>query len=262
MTPADRDSIAHVRELFSAADGRRVTSLIRRYGDDPRVGVQALVAGARSRRDAEREERARTVRLYAMESDLREQGLGLVAGLDEVGRGALAGPVTAAAVILANEPLIEGLDDSKRLTPLRREHLATTIHADAVAVSIAHVSAADVDSLGMTAALRMAMRLAISGLSVAPDHVLLDGLPMHVVDNETAVVKGDAKIAAIAAASIVAKVARDALMCQLAEKHPEYLFDVNKGYGTSEHLAAIARVGLSPVHRRSFTVGGGTLSMF
>jgi len=262
MTPAHRDSIADVQTLFAGASGRRLAALINRFADDPRAGVRAIVATARARREAERKEHTRTARLYALEAEFHARGLELVAGLDEVGRGALAGPVTAAAVILAGEPRIEGLDDSKRLTPPRREELAARIHADAIAVCVAHVSAGDVDALGMTAALRDAMRLAIDGLGVVPDHLLLDGLPLHVAENETAVVKGDSKVAAIAAASIVAKVTRDALMRELADQHPGYAFDENKGYGTSEHLQAIARLGLTPVHRRSFTAGGGTLSLF
>lgn len=259
---ADRTPVAEVRALFAAASGRGLARLISRFEDDDRAGVQALVASARSRHDAERAERSRTTRMYAHEYELHATGVMIVAGLDEVGRGALAGPVTAAAVVLPHEPRIEGLDDSKRLTPARREELAIVIHTQAIAVEIAHVSAGDVDALGMTAALRQAMQAAIAGLGVQPDHVLLDGLPMRVSERETAIVKGDSKVAAIAAASIVAKVARDALMCELAETYPEYRFDVNKGYGTSEHLEALGRVGLSPVHRRSFTVGGGTMALF
>ena len=140
--------------------------------------------------------------------------------------------------------------------------MAKLIRQSAVAVNVAHVSAGEVDSLGMTAALRRVMGLALDGLGVTVDHVVLDGLPMRVVEHETAVVKGDGSVAAIAAASIVAKVARDALMRSLATEHPAYGFEINKGYGTSDHLAAIAREGLCAVHRRSFTIGGGTGSLF
>ena len=262
MTPRDELSVAQIRALLASSSGRTLAKLMERLADDDRSGVQTLLETARSRARAERRESVRTARLYALEQQLRESGYTLVAGVDEVGRGALAGPLTAGAVVLAPSPRIEGLDDSKRLTPARREAMAELIRQCAVAVSVAHVSAGELDSLGMTAALRRVMGLAIDGLGMHVDHVVLDGLPLHVTASETAVVKGDGSVAAIAAASIVAKVARDALMRSLAAEHPEYRFEINKGYGTSEHLAAIARVGLCAVHRRSFSPGGGTPSLF
>lgn len=259
---AVQPSVSEVRALLAAASGRSLALLITRFSEDPRSGVVAAVAAARTRRDADRAERARTAAMYEAEYALHAKGMLVVVGVDEVGRGALAGPVTAAAVVLAHQPCIEGLDDSKRLTPKRREELATVIRAQAVASAVAHVSASEIDSVGMTAALRTAMRSAIAALGVEPDHVLLDGLPMRLHDHETAVVKGDGRIAAIAAASIVAKVTRDALMREYAETYPEYGFDINKGYGTAEHLDAISRVGLCPLHRRTFSTGGGTLPLF
>lgn len=262
MTPRDELPIPEIRALLGKSHGTTLAGLLARFADDDRAGVQAAVTAAAARARAEKRERARTAKLYALEQQLRAQGCLIVAGVDEVGRGALAGPLTAAAVVLAPTPRIEGLDDSKRIQPARREELAAIVRSKAVAVSVAHVSAGEVDSLGMTAALRRVMGLAIDGLDLTVDHVVLDGLPMRVVENETAVVKGDGSVAAIAAASIVAKVARDALMRSLAAEHPAYLFDINKGYGTSDHLAAIAREGLSPVHRRSFSIGGGTATLF
>lgn len=262
MASGDKVPIAEIRALLDNARGRALNNLLTRFSDDPRSGVQALIENSRARLRAEQRERARTARLYALQTRLRAEGCTIIAGLDEVGRGALAGPLTAAAVVLADSPLIEGLDDSKRLRPNRREELAAVIRSHALAVSVAHVSAGEVDSLGMTAALRRVMGLALDGLGLEVDHVVLDGLPLGVVDNETAVVKGDQSVAAIAAASIVAKVARDQLMRTLAADHPAYSFEVNKGYGTSEHFAAIAREGLSPIHRRSFSPGGGTETLF
>lgn len=262
MTPRDELSIAEIRTLLATARGRALSTLVSRLADDDRAGVRTLVAAAQARHLAEKREHTRTARLYALEEELRERGCSLIAGIDEVGRGALAGPMTAAAVVLRPSPRIEGLDDSKRLTPARREELAAVIHEQAVSVCVAHVSANEIDTLGMTAALRRVMGRALDGLGLAVDHVVLDGLPMRVVENETAVVKGDGSVAAIAAASIVAKVARDALMRSLACSHPAYGFEINKGYGTSDHLAAISRDGLSAVHRRSFSIGGGTTTLF
>jgi ribonuclease HII len=262
MTPRDAQSIAQIRALLQAARGNELARLLTRLADDDRAGVQALRSSAQSRVLAEKRERQRTAKLYALEAQLRASGCVLIAGVDEVGRGALAGPLTAAAVVLRPEPRIEGLDDSKRLTPARREELAALVREQAVALCVAHVSPGEIDALGMTAALKRVMGRAIDGLGIDVDHVVVDGLPVHVVENETAVVKGDGKVAAIAAASIVAKVARDALMRSLSAEHPEYRFDVNKGYGTSDHLAAIGRVGLSAIHRKSFSHGGGTDSLF
>lgn len=255
-------SVAEIRALLARAEDRNLARLLAEYADDPRAGVCAACESAASRLAAAKSETRRTRRLYDLERTLQSQGCVLVAGIDEVGRGALAGPLTAAAVVLLPHPHIEGLDDSKRLTPRRREELAAVIHAQAVAVSISHVPAVDIDALGVTAALKRAIVHALSGLGCVPDHVLLDGLPLRVVENETAVVKGDSKVAAIAAASIVAKVARDQLMREFASTYPEYGFEINKGYGTPEHIDAIARVGPTVLHRRSFSAGGGTMSLF
>jgi len=262
MTDEQGLSVAQIRELLAAARHRQLADLLARFDDDTRAGVQSALGAARARAAAAVRESARTKRLYALEAELRERGYSLVAGVDEVGRGALAGPMTAAAVVLRDSPLVEGLDDSKRLSPARREVLAALVHRKALAVGVAHVSPGEIDALGMTSALRRVMGRAIDQLGLHVDHVVLDGLPLNVVDNETAVVKGDQKVAAIAAASIVAKVARDALMRSLAHEYPAYGFELNKGYGTSEHFSAIERDGLSPVHRRSFAIGGGTGSLF
>jgi ribonuclease HII len=205
---------------------------------------------ARDRIESERVESSRLAKLYAMERRLAgARGL-RVAGLDEVGRGALAGPLTCAAVVLPDSPRIVGLDDSKKLTPSRRESVARQIHECAVAVSVVHLEPARIDSAGMTRALAEAMLQALEGIGHA-DYVLLDGLPLG-LPGEQAVVGGDARVAAIAAASVVAKVARDALMVELAEVHPGYGLSVNNGYGTADHLEALERLGPSPIHRRSF----------
>ena len=262
MVAAGRDSIAEIRSALATASGVRLRRLLDAYADDDRAGVMALCTVARSRAQAAATELRRTRKLYSMQRHLADAGFLVVAGIDEVGRGALAGPVSAGAVVLPLAPRIEGLDDSKRLTPARREELAALIFQRALAVSVAHVAASDIDALGITAALRRAFASALDGLALPPDHVLLDGLPMRVVEHETAVVKGDSKVAAIAAASIVAKVARDAMMREMASRHPQYGFEVNKGYGTPDHLDALVRFGPCELHRRSFSLGGGTMPLF
>lgn len=246
------DSVDELRQQFASADASTLARLIRRHSDDPRSGVSGLVEVARKRLARLRAEGRRMEMLYGREAQLRTGGSIHVAGLDEVGRGALAGPVSAAACILPAHPRLERLDDSKKLTPAAREELSARIHEVAVCVSIAHVPAEDIDSIGMARALRRAMTEALQGLSCLPDHVLLDGLPLGLCPTETSVVKGDSSVAAIAAASVVAKVSRDALMRELALLHPQYEFEVNKGYGTPEHLDAIRVHGPCPVHRMSF----------
>ncbi|MDZ4063845.1 MAG: ribonuclease HII [Coriobacteriia bacterium] len=190
--------------------------------------------------------------LFHLQRTLLEQGFACVAGIDEVGRGALAGPVTAAAVVLPLDIAIPGLDDSKRLTPARREELAAAIVDVSVTYRVSHVSPAEIDLLGIAGATRRAMSLSLAGLDPSPDHVVVDGLRMNIAPDETAIVKGDSLVASVAAASILAKVARDALMRSLADQYPVYCFEVNKGYGTSEHMSAIAEHGPCSLHRRSF----------
>ena len=205
---------------------------------------------------------------HAGEKDAASPKVYLVAGIDEVGRGALAGPVTAAAVVLGADWLPEyapGLRDSKKLSALRREELAAEIEETAYAFSVAHVEPRMIDEQGIMPALYKAMQGAVSGLKLdclgadseldsaaALDKILIDGNPVNLFAQEEAIVKGDTKIACIAAASILAKHARDMLMLSLSEKYPGYDFDSNKGYSSEAHQNAISRQGLSPIHRKSF----------
>lgn len=247
-----RLSIDEVRSLLSAAPPSELPSLIRTFEADERAGVRALAATARRRVERRVAEHRRLRALGAAEQLIRAGGVTIVAGIDEVGRGALAGPLTACAAVLPPDAIIEGLDDSKRLSPERREYLAVRIQEVATCWHVAHVSAGDIDSLGMTSALRRAMNLALAGLRPSAEHAIVDGLRLGLDVPETAVVGGDSRVAAVAAASILAKVARDSMMRELDDVHPGYGFAVNKGYGTSDHLAAIAERGITPLHRRSF----------
>ena len=178
---------------------------------------------------------------------------GLMAGVDEAGRGPLAGPVVAAAVILDDQRPIAGLADSKVLTEKRREQLFNEIRAKALCCCIAEASVEEIDELNILQATMLAMRRAVEGLRLKPAKVLVDGnrLPTLKIPAE-AIVKGDAKVQAISAASILAKVHRDRLCVQWHESHPEYGFAGHKGYPTAEHLQALRQHGLTPWHRRSF----------
>ncbi|MDR2492621.1 MAG: ribonuclease HII [Coriobacteriales bacterium] len=191
--------------------------------------------------------------LYRLQS---EQPAGsCVIGIDEVGRGAVAGPLTVAAIALPLAPMVEGLDDSKKLSPRRRDELAVCIKDAAIAWGVAHVAPARIDRMGMARALRLAMLEALEATDCAPDLLLIDGNPVHIHPQEHCVVKGDATVACIAAASIIAKVTRDAIMVKLDAHYPEYGFVRNKGYATAEHQDAIRSYGLTKLHRKSFCTG-------
>jgi ribonuclease HII len=190
---------------------------------------------------------------FSFEADLQAQGFGLVAGVDEVGRGPLAGPVTAAAVILDPSNVPAGLNDSKVLSTNKREVLYDLILKHS-SVSVVHVSVEEIDRINILQASLLAMRQAISQLDPGPSFVLIDGnrIPAELPVPSHAIVKGDAKSVSIAAASIVAKITRDRLMTDLARQNPGYGWDKNAGYPTKEHQIALQHLGVSPHHRRSF----------
>jgi ribonuclease HII len=177
----------------------------------------------------------------------------MVCGVDEAGRGPLAGPVFAACVMLRENDPIEGLADSKVLSPERREELARQIRIRAAAWAVASASVEEIDRLNILRASLLAMRRAVERLSIEPHEVLVDGLHCPEVRFPVrAIVEGDAQVAEISAASILAKTARDALMAQMHDLYPEYGFARHKGYGTRQHLEALLRFGVCPIHRRSF----------
>jgi ribonuclease HII len=191
---------------------------------------------------------------FRAETDLLKRGIWPVAGIDEAGRGPLAGPVAAAAVILDPSKLPRGLNDSKQLTSKARDSLYDVILRDAIAVAVAFASAAEIDQINIRQATFLAMRRALVTLAATPHHVLIDGsdVPPDLGVPAEAIIKGDAAIASIAAASIIAKVTRDRLMRRLCAHYPAYRFSQHFGYPTKAHLAAIAEHGPCPVHRLSF----------
>ena len=191
----------------------------------------------------------------ARESALWAKGVRHVAGLDEVGRGPLAGPVVAAAVVFASDTTdIEGLRDSKQMTARQRDRVAGVIRRTALAWGVGAASPREIDRLNILRATALAMRRALSLLSPSPDHVLVDGKPFPELRCEhEAIVKGDATCLSIAAASVIAKQARDRLMVLLGSRFPAFGWEQNMGYGTKQHIAAIDTNGLTPHHRRTFT---------
>ncbi|MHC0052270.1 ribonuclease HII [Actibacterium sp. D379-3] len=190
---------------------------------------------------------------FSFETAALTRGARLVVGVDEVGRGPLAGPVTAAAVWLDPARIPVGLNDSKMLTARRREALCAEL-LQVAEVSVAHATVEEIDSLNILAASHLAMRRAIAGLPRAPDYALIDGnlMPKALPCAGEAIIKGDARSVSISAASIVAKTYRDRLMVDLAQQHPGYGWETNAGYGSKAHLSALRNLGVTPHHRRSF----------
>ena len=191
--------------------------------------------------------------LWEIERELHAEGIGLICGVDEAGRGPLAGPVCAAAVILPPETELPGLNDSKKLSEKKREQLFPEIQQIALAWSVAFASVEEIEERNILGATMLAMNRAIAGLSLTPDLALIDGNRNKEIEVPSrCVVHGDARCASIAAASILAKVSRDHLMLELAREYPQYGFEKHKGYGTKAHYAALREYGPCPAHRPSF----------
>lgn len=191
--------------------------------------------------------------MKSYENALWDEGKLYVAGVDEVGRGPLAGPVVTAAVILPKDFSVLGVDDSKKLSPKKRDELFDLIMENAIAVSIGRREPDVIDEINILQATKAAMLDAINGLSVRPDHVLIDAVKLDKLEiPQTSIIKGDAKSVSIAAASIIAKVTRDREMVEMDSVYPGYGFASNKGYGTKLHYEGLAKLGPCPIHRRSF----------
>ena len=186
------------------------------------------------------------------ENELYESGIKYIAGIDEVGRGPLVGPVVTAAVILPRDFYDERINDSKKLTEKKRELLYDVIMENAVSVGIGISSEDVIDDINILEATKKAMIEAVNNLSVKPQHLLIDAVKLNVDIPQTSIIKGDAKSESIAAASIIAKVTRDRMMIELDKEHPEYDFKHNKGYGTKKHIEAIEKYGILKEHRKTF----------
>ena len=190
--------------------------------------------------------------LYSYEKELIKKGITLIAVVDEVGRGPLVGPVVTAAVILPVNYQLEGLTDSKKLSPKKRDKFYDIIMRDAIAVSIGMKDAKIIDEVNIYEATKLARIDAINGFSIIPEHVLIDAMPLDISIPHTSIIKGDAKSLSIAAASVIAKVTRDRMMDELDIKYPMYNYKKNKGYPTKEHLEAITRYGIIQEYRKTY----------
>ena len=244
-------SIAEIKEEFEQADLIQRRALSEEYASDGRAGVQKIIDSYRKKEEALRAERERLLSMKNYERKYAD--CGSICGIDEAGRGPLAGPVVAGAVILPTDCEILYLNDSKKLSASKRDLLYDEIMEKALAVGVGMASPARIDEINILQATYEAMREAISKLQVKPDILLNDAVTIPDVDiRQIPIIKGDAKSVSIAAASIIAKVTRDRLMVQYDEILPGYGFAKHKGYGSWEHIAAIRQMGASPVHRQSF----------
>lgn len=243
--------IGVIKEELQAAEETMLPSFITEYQKDERAGVQKMVQQAQKRLDNLAKERARIETLKKYEREY--EACGYICGIDEVGRGPLAGPVVAGAVILPKDCNILYINDSKKLSEKKREELYDIIMEQAVATGIGMVGPGRIDEINILQATYEAMREAIHNLSVTPDILLNDAVTIPEVPiHQIPIIKGDAKSISIGAASIIAKVTRDRLMVEYDKVMPEYGFASNKGYGSKEHIEALKKYGPSPIHRRSF----------
>lgn len=245
-------SISQIEEKLAAINTNTDPFLLE-LENDGRKGVQTCLAKWKRQREQEKLLQDKFFEMTLYERKMREQGFQFIAGVDEVGRGPLAGPVVAAAVILPADFFLAGIDDSKKLPEKKRQEYDAIIRKEALAVSISMIHAPEIDEINIYQATKKAMNTAIASLTQAPDFLLIDAMKLNTPFPAESIIKGDAKSISIAAASIVAKTARDELMKEMAKEYPAYGFQQNMGYGTKEHLEAIQTYGVTPFHRKTFS---------
>ena len=219
---------------------------------DGRAGVQAAISKRKRELQKQVDEDLRLEKMLAYEKELYAQGIDLIAGVDEVGRGPLAGPVVAAAVILPKACKIPGLNDSKKIPKSKHKEIYEAVLQNAIAIGIGVKDNHVIDQVNIYEATKLAMMEAIGQLEPQPQHLLIDAMKLDLPIPQTSIIKGDANSLSIAAASIVAKVTRDQMMEEFDQKYPGYDFAQNAGYGTAKHLAGLDKLGVTPIHRRSF----------
>ena len=219
---------------------------------DGRAGVQAAISKRKRELQKQVDEDLRLEKMLAYEKELYTQGIQLIAGVDEVGRGPLAGPVVAAAVILPENCKIPGLNDSKKIPKSKHKEIYEAVLQNAIAIGIGVKDNQVIDQVNIYEATKLAMMEAIGQLDPQPQHLLIDAMKLDLPISQTSIIKGDANSLSIAAASIVAKVTRDQMMEEFDREYPGYDFAQNAGYGTAKHLAGLDKLGVTPIHRRSF----------
>lgn len=228
------------------------SSLFASLAEDERVGVQVAIKKRQREIQADLAEEQRLEAMLTYEKKLYASGLELIAGIDEVGRGPLAGPVVAAAVILPKNCKIKGLNDSKKISKKKHQEIYDQVIEQALAIGLGFKSNQVIDQVNIYEATKLAMKEAVANLQLSPQHLLIDAMQLDLALPQTSIIKGDANSLSIAAASIVAKVTRDRLMRDYDRKFPGYDFAHNAGYGTQAHLEGLKKLGISPIHRHSF----------
>ena len=226
--------------------------LFKEFEKDSRSGVQKEIQKRKKALQADIAENLRLEAMLSYEKELYENGISFIAGVDEVGRGPLAGPVVAAAVILPKNCKIKGLNDSKKIPKKKHEEIFQAVKDNALAIGIGIMDNQVIDQVNIYEATKLAMKEALSKLSLKPDYLLIDAMKLDVDIPQESIIKGDANSLSIAAASIVAKVTRDKLMADYDKEFPGYDFAQNAGYGTKSHLQGLERHGVTPIHRKTF----------
>ncbi|MHC5268023.1 ribonuclease HII [Enterococcus sp. LJL98] len=246
------ESIAQIKEkLMTLSDPG--ACYVQQLRQDSRLGVQKLLTqfDKRLEKVAALEKKYQEMQIF--ERQAYQAGYQRIAGIDEVGRGPLAGPVVSAAVILPADCVILGLNDSKQLSEKKREALVKEIEEKALAIGIGIIEPEEIDAINIYQASKKAMVVAVESLEQAPDYLLIDAMTLPLKQAQEKIIKGDARSVSIAAASVIAKVYRDQLMAKYDTKYPGYGFARNAGYGTKEHLKGLENYGVTPIHRRSFS---------
>ncbi|MGL5206408.1 MAG: ribonuclease HII [Acidaminococcaceae bacterium] len=243
-------NIAEIKTILSQEPSKEEIALI---ASDERLGVQKLYAAYKRRIEAEFKEKERFAKMLAFEKEYWQQGITYVAGVDEAGRGPLAGPLVVASVILPEKIFISGLNDSKKLSAKVRERLYEEVCQKAISIVMNIVSVREIDQHNIYQATKLSMEKVLAHLSPKPTVALVDAMPVDAGDVKTVpLIHGDALSASIAAASVIAKVTRDRIMCDIDKEYPEYDFASNKGYGSQKHMEAIQKYGATIWHRRSY----------
>ena len=244
-------TIKEIKEQLASIQ-RLDDPLLTELEQDSRSGVIQAIAKRKKEIQKRLDEDERLEGMLAYEKELYTQGIQLIAGVDEVGRGPLAGPVVAAAVILPKACKIPGLNDSKKIPKSKHKEIYEAVLQNAIAIGIGIKDNQVIDQVNIYEATKLAMREAIGQLEPQPQHLLIDAMRLDLPISQTSIIKGDANSLSIAAASIVAKVTRDQMMEEFDRKYPGYDFAQNAGYGTAKHLAGLDQLGVTPIHRRSF----------
>ncbi|MBC1383755.1 ribonuclease HII [Listeria innocua] len=246
------ESISVIREKLSQVISEQ-DPFFQQCIQDERKGVQKLLQSTRKKWEKEAKLAGKLIEMKRYETDLFKQGFQYIAGVDEVGRGPLAGPVVAAAVILPADFSVVGINDSKQLNEAKRDMLFDVIKEKAISIGIGIIDHDVIDQVNIYEATKIAMRTALEELNPAPDFILIDAMPLKYSEAELSLIKGDTKSISIAAASIIAKVTRDRMMQQYDALYPGYDFANNMGYGTKKHLNGLDTIGICPIHRLSFS---------